>query len=217
MFETVSVIISLVILEGLLSVDNAMVIAAMVGHLPGRQKMLALRLGMLGAYGLRGAALAGASFLIAHRWIKLLGGAYLLYLMVSHLIKGDHGEEKTPGKQAGLVMTVVMVELADLAFSIDNVIAAVALSPKLWVVCVGCFAGIAVMRFVAGFFVKLMERKPILKPTAYILVGYVGGLIFLEELAHIHLGEIGKFAGIAIILGGALLLEKLRQPRRAQA
>lgn len=214
------VIISLVIMEGLLSVDNAMVIAAMVSHLPDKQKVWALRAGLAGAYVFRGLALFFVAIIIANPWIKLAGAGYLVYLMFKHLGHRETGDDadKKKLKHAGFWGTVIAVELADLAFSIDNVIAAVALSPKFLVVLVGVFIGIAAMRFVAGFFVKLIEKYPILNQIAYVLVGYVGVQLFLDDLYHIEVSELGKFGIIiGIIAAGFIynaspLLQRLLGP-----
>lgn len=202
------VIMSLVIMEGLLSVDNAMVIAAMVSHLPEKQKVWALRAGLAGAYIFRGLTLLFVAAIIANPWIKLVGAGYLVYLMFKHLgsreTGGDIGHAKEH-KKAGFWGTVIGVELADLAFSLDNVIAAVALSPKFWIVVLGVFIGIAAMRFVAGFFVKLMEKYPILGKIAYVLVGYVGIQLFVEDIYHVHVGELAKFGIIAGIIAAGFI------------
>src|SRR3954469_11889075 len=82
--EAFPIILSLILIEGLLSVDNALAIAGMASHLPSRQKYLALRFGLVGAYLFRGLALAGAHYIIENPWLKILGAAYLLHLMASH-------------------------------------------------------------------------------------------------------------------------------------
>src|SRR4030095_9382970 len=91
--EAVPVILSLIVIEGLLSVDNALAIAAMASHLPGRQKILALRLGIIGAYVFRGIALAFAAFIIEHAWLKFVGAAYLIHLMCTHFAERDRKAE----------------------------------------------------------------------------------------------------------------------------
>jgi len=214
--DALPIILSLIILEGLLSVDNAMVIAAMVSHLPGKQRVWALRAGLAGAYVFRGLTLLFVSFLIANPWVKTLGAAYLVYIMCKHLGVPDENEKdsKHVGPKAGFWGTVVSVELADLAFSIDNVIAAVALSPKMWVVVTGVFLGIAAMRFVAGFFVKLMEKYPVMGPIAYLLVGYVGLQLFAEQLYHFHTQPIIKFGIILGIIALALVYDRVKLLQR---
>ncbi len=211
LINALPVIISLVILEGLLSVDNAMVIAAMVSHLPEKQQKWALRAGLIGAYVFRGLTLAFVTFLIANQWIKLIGAAYLIFLMFKHLGQPEEkqkGGGKAEASDQSFWATVIGVELADLAFSIDNVIAAVALSPKLWVVVLGVFIGILAMRFVAGFFVGLMKKYPILESIAYVLVGAVGFQLFAEELFHFHVSELGKLLMIGAIIASGLLYSK---------
>ena len=89
LIEGVPIILSLVVIEGLLSVDNALAIAAMASELPEKQKRLALRLGILGAYGFRALALAFVGWIINNPWVKILGAAYLIYLMCAHLTKED--------------------------------------------------------------------------------------------------------------------------------
>lgn len=208
----IPVIISLIIIEGLLSVDNAMAIAAMASELPKRQQKLALRLGILGAYGFRGLCLFLVSWIVENQWLKFVGAGYLLYLMAEHLTKEEEQEETGNGKRLigkSLLLTVVQIEVMDLSLSLDNVVAAVALDKRLWVVCTGVFIGILALRFVAGYCIQLIDRFPILKKTAFMLVGFVG-LILLVELtaeymhAHVHISSLEKFAGILAITGASL-------------
>ncbi len=196
---------SLVILEGLLSVDNAMVLAIMVKHLPEEQQTIALRAGLFGAYAGRGLMLVCASLIIQNPWLKLAGGSYLIWLMVSNLGQAGEGEgeDEVKAVKGGFWATVLAVELADLAFSIDNVAAAVAMSDQLWAVLTGVAIGILAMRFVAGLFLKLTNKYPILEPIAYLLVGWVGILLVLEEQGIFSADELTKFISIfAIIFGG---------------
>ena len=209
----IPVIISLIIIEGLLSVDNALAIAAMASHLPGDQKQLALRLGIIGAYVFRGIALLCAGLIIANPWLKIIGAAYLVYLMSQHFAQkaAEEEAEEAAGEGAvhtagrGLVATIIGIEIMDLSLSVDNVVAAVALSDKLWVVCTGVFIGILALRFVAGYCIKLIERFPILESASFILIGYVGCLLLSEMITHVHIGPLGKFVGIVIILALAIL------------
>lgn len=197
---------SLVILEGLLSVDNALVLAAMVKHLPEKQSQQALKAGLLGAYAGRGLMLFCASFILQNPWLKLLGGGYLVYLMVSNLGKAEDGEseDEVKASKGGFWQTVLAVELADLAFSVDNVAAAVAMSDKLWAVMTGVGIGILAMRFVAGIFVDLIKRFPVLEQIAYVLVGYIGALLILEEQGIVSANETVKFASIIGIIASGM-------------
>lgn len=223
------VILGLVLIEGLLSVDNALGIAAMAAHLPRGQQKAALRWGLIGAYLFRGLALAFVAWLMHNEWVKWFGALYLVYLACSHLQLHPPRQQKeeshlaaahTAGK--GLLATICSIELMDLSLSLDNVVAAVGMVngvreiPEhlhIWVVCVGVFIGIAALRVVAGWCIGLIERHPILNYTAFLLVGYVGLALCAEQACaaagvHWHMGIDVKFYGIAAIVLLSLLYER---------
>ena len=186
------IILNLILIESLLSVDNAAVLATLVIDLPERQRKKALRIGVLLAYIFRGACLVFASTLIKISWLKLLGGGYLLYLFLRffyHKLKGKQPEEESKPMRrrfnflSPFLSTVLMVEVMDLTFSIDNVFAAVAFTDNVVLVCIGVFIGIIAMRIVAGYFVKLMERFPFLDTMAFIIIGLLGAKLCLSFLA----------------------------------
>ncbi len=208
------VIISLIIIEGLLSVDNALGIAAMANHLPGEQKQKALRWGIIGAYVFRGLALAFASFIIANPWLKIAGAAYLIYLMCRHFAEHRTVEHEGAGDMVGSLAgrsfwsTVMSIEIMDLSLSVDNVVAAVALSPDFWVVCTGVFIGILALRLVAGVCIPLIQKFPILEPTAFVLIGYVGLILVFELTTHLDVTTWQKFIGIVLIIAAAITYAK---------
>lgn len=228
LIEALPVIVSLIIIEGLLSVDNALAIAAMANHLPGRQKYLALKFGIIGAYLFRGLCLAFASWIIENPWLKICGAAYLVYLMCDHFHGCEDSKSAEPSKMAqrGFFGTIAAIEIMDLSLSVDNVVAAVAMSPKLWVVCTGVFIGILALRFVAGACIRLIEKFPVLEHTAFILVGYVGLILVYELLCDphsgiqllpgpVHVTTWQKFIGIVIIIGISISYMKSASVRHA--
>ena len=219
-WPVVIIILQLIFLEGILSIDNAAVIGALVSPLPdnervvwprslqgigdwlhpllGNQRMAALRVGLLGAYTGRGLMLFLTSFLIHNSWIKLLGAAYLIHLAFDNLedMTGGGSEEEgeiKPIKVQSFWGTVLTVEIMDLIFSIDNVVAAVSLSDKVWVVMVGVGIGILTMRFAAGIFSYAVTREPILKQAAYILVLNIGVELILDQLWHVEISDLLRF------------------------
>jgi YkoY family integral membrane protein len=211
------IIFSLIIIEGLLSVDNAMAIAAMASALPKHQQKKALRYGIIGAYLFRGICLGLAAYISQNYWLKLVGAAYLLYLAAEHLTKKTEEEiDGVTGKKLvkGFLLTIIQIEIMDLSLSIDNVVAAVALDKRLWVICTGVFIGILALRFVAGICIRLIERFPVLKYTAFMLVGFVG-LILLTELGfemcgvHCQIESWQKMIGILIITATSIAYSEL--------
>lgn len=222
------IVLQLIFLEGILSIDNAAILGALVAPLPdnikipwpkflrkvgdflhpilGHQRSAALRVGLLGAYLGRGLMLLMASFLIHNSWLRLIGAAYLIRLAFDELGDSSIGKDSEEEKQDALKNTsfwavVFTVELMDLVFSIDNVVAAVSLSDELWVVLLGVSIGILTMRFAAGLFSYAVQREPILKEAAYILVLNIGIQLILEELWKIEISDMLRFAiSIAIIL-----------------
>jgi len=175
----VLIFLNIMILEIVLSIDNAAVLAAMVKELPKEQQKKALTYGIAGAYVFRGLALLFASVLIKLVWLKVVGGLYLMYLAYNALSTNveQGGESKMTIKipfLSALWSTIVAIEMMDLVFSIDNVFAAVAFTPNLWLICGGVFIGILAMRFATTKFVKVLEKNPILERVAYWVIGALG-------------------------------------------
>jgi tellurite resistance protein TerC len=106
---------------------------------------------------------------------------------------GDEEGGVSPIKVRSFWSTVLTVEIMDLIFSIDNVVAAVSLSDKIWVVMLGVGIGILTMRYAAGVFSYAVEREPILKQAAYILVFNIGVELILDQIWHIELSDLLRF------------------------
>jgi YkoY family integral membrane protein len=197
---SLAIIGNLIIIESLLSVDNAAVLATMVMDLPPHQRNKALKYGIWGAYFFRGLAMIFAAVLIKIWWLKPLGGLYLLYLVYDWykgkqtVAKEDDLIDKksnwlykaTVGSLGTFWATVCLVELMDMAFSIDNVFAAVAFTPNIILVCIGVFIGILAMRFIAQWFVKLMERYSFLETCAFVVIGILGLKLLMSLYEHFY-------------------------------
>lgn len=207
---SLAIIGNLIIIESLLSVDNAAVLATMVMDLPEKQRDKALKYGIWGAYLFRGLAMIFASYLIQIWWLKPLGGLYLLYL-VYDFWKGKQTPEEeddildknsnwlyrsTVGALGNFWATVALVELMDMAFSIDNVFAAVAFTDNIILVCLGVFIGILAMRFIAQWFVKLMAIYSFLETAAFVVIAILGLKLSLSVFEHYQPeSPISKFLG----------------------
>lgn len=223
----------LVLLEGALSIDNALVLGLLAKRLPKEQQRKALTYGLIGAFVFRFIAVFMAALLLKWRIVKLLGGGYLVYIAVKHLLferDEDDGEvhfsasgepvllhERTgeplteaeedaeiqqrthlplrrqPRTLAKFWPTVLVIELTDIAFAVDSILAAIgvvgsappgtpkdALHPKLWVIVAGGLLGVILMRFAAVIFIKLLERFPRFSTAAYLLVLVIGGKLLVD-------------------------------------
>lgn len=190
-------------LEGLLAADNTLVMAIMVKHLPENKRKKALFYGLIGAFILRFASLFVISFLVDVWQIQAIGAAYLLFISIKNIVRKlnkKHEKLKEEKSASGFWMTVVKVEIADLAFAVDSILAAVALAvaltPTGWfniggmdagqfmVVFAGGIIGIIIMRFAASKFVNLLHKRPGLEIAAFSIVGWVGIKLAMITLSH---------------------------------
>lgn len=213
LLEYAWVLLVLIFLEGLLAADNAVVMAVMVKHLPKDLQKKALFYGLFGAFVFRFIALFLITFLAKYWEIQAIGAAYLLFISIKHMYDNhfkkqdeDEDEEAKEGKGSGFWMTVLKVEMADIAFAIDSMLAAVAIAitlPHLGdfdigginagpfaVMFLGGFIGLVIMRFAAQMFVKLLNDYPTLETTAFLIVGWVGVKLAVLALGHENLAII---------------------------
>lgn len=205
LLEYAWVLVVLIVLEGLLATDNAVVMAVMVKHLPKPQQKKALFYGLLGAFVFRFTALFMITFLVKFWEIQAIGALYLLGMAGKNIYdKLTHHQashpDKKPRKKSGFWMTVLKVELADIAFALDSMLAAVALAvtlPELGdfhigginggqfiVMLLGGMIGLIMIRFAAKQFVVLLEKYPTLETAAFLIVGWVGVKLAVLTLAH---------------------------------
>jgi YkoY family integral membrane protein len=199
----------LVVLEALLSGDNALVMAIMVLVLPESQRMKALRYGILGAFALRILATFLAVWLIRLAWVKLVGGLYLLYLPFNHFRRKASAAEAPPPDGGPEVlsrfqfwMVVVKINLVDLVFAIDSILAAVGLSQTPWVVITGGLLGILAIRLIVAQVLVIIDRYPALIDGAYVIIAWVGLKLILEfghEVGYIPFA-ISREVGVAIVV-----------------
>lgn len=223
------VIAMLVLLEGVLSIDNALVLGLLAKRVPKPLQQRALTYGLIGAFVFRVIAIASVSYLLKWRIVKLLGGGYLVYIAVKHLFFESkeeaeqtvsidaQGEPELRDSVTGAALTdaqemveiqervpvpipqeemragksfwmaVGVIELTDIAFAVDSILAAMAFipavpkdlppdstNPKLWVVVAGGFIGLMLMRVAAVMFIKLLEKFPRFETSAYLLVIVIG-------------------------------------------
>jgi YkoY family integral membrane protein len=222
-------VLLLVALEGVLSADNAMVLAVLVLGLPKREQKKALQYGILGAFAFRILAILLAAYLIQINFVMLIGAAYLLWLPFNHFTAhGDAEARRRPRKAEpwlGLTAfwaTVVKVELTDIVFAIDSILVAVAMSDKLWVIITGGILGVVAMRLVIGSLLVMVNRYPPLVDGAFIIIAWVGIKLLMEYLhdAGFVGFEIPKWFSlglVVVIFAIALAYARMKGPVEADA
>jgi len=188
-------IVILVVLEGLLSIDNALVLGVIVQRIDPALRKRALFYGLIGGFILRLACIAAAAVLLRFSILKLLGGLYLLWISAEYF--WGKTRSRNPGRELGrspqpLWRTIAAIEFTDLAFAADSILAAVALvgpappgskaliHPKFWVIAAGGMLGIILMRFAAAELAKAIERFPRLHRSAYLLVSLIGLKLLID-------------------------------------
>lgn len=215
------ILLVLIALEGLLAADNALVLAIMVKHLPPFQIKKALFYGLAGALVFRFTSLFIISYLVNLWELQAVGAAYLLFMAFRNIHKQlieDPSENEhqvsntdlnpTPVNSSSFWLTVLKVEVADIAFAVDSILAAVAMAVSLpslhigkiggmdagqfLVVFTGGFIGLVIMRFAASAFVEILHRKPGLETAAFLIVGWVGVKLLVMTLAHPALAIISE-------------------------
>ncbi|MEH7114028.1 TerC family protein [Neobacillus niacini] len=214
---------SLVILEGLLSADNALVLAVMVKHLPEKQRKKALTYGLFGAYFFRFIFIGLGMLLIKFWWIKVLGAAYLAWIVVKHFWLGEKDEDAEEMKKEGWLVrtfgmfwaTVISVELMDLAFSADSILAAFAVSEQVWILLIGGMLGILMMRTVAKFFLVLIDKVPELETTAFVLIAIISAKMFASVFGF-HLHHLVFFGLLILAFLGTFVVHHFNKQKKAQ-
>lgn len=205
----------LVLLEGILSVDNALALAALVrGRLPNEEdQKKALHYGIFGAYAFRIVVIFAGVWLMSHHWVKWVAALYLIYLSVTELFFKKHAAEDGENEVGGFKLTslsplwstIVAVELMDIMFSVDSIAVALSVSSIPWVLITGAVLGILAMRFTAQTFIKLIARFPILEKTAFVLV-LLAGVKIVVELLGVEIPEIAFMSLMFSVIGGSMLL-----------
>ncbi|WML43964.1 DUF475 domain-containing protein [Neobacillus sp. PS3-40] len=204
------VIGTLIILEGLLSADNALVLAVMVKHLPKDQRKKALFYGIFGAYFFRVVVIGIGISLIHIAWIKIVCGHYLLWIVFQNLLQKNDQEDGVQNKKMAFWKTVLTVELMDISFSFDSVIAAFGVSNQVWVLFLGGVLGILMMRGVANLFLALIEKVPEFETTAFVLIAIIGVKMILSAFGF-HMDEMVFFTVIITIFLGTFIVHLFRK------
>lgn len=224
--EDASIILTLIVLEAVLSFDNAAILAALSRKLPaGEYRKKALNYGLLIAYILRILAILFVLVLIREPWFLTIGGLYLIFLFARHMLhlftvhRGSAKQQKEKEKSVSnkppfltrigmppFTAVIVQIGFVDLAFALDQVVAAVGFTRERWLIVIAATIGLISLRILAPYISRLMDWLPLLEHIAYVAVGFVGVLLVLEHpivfSAHY---ELAKPIKVGITLGMFLI------------
>lgn len=208
---SIGIIFSLIVIESLLSIDNMLVLAMMVEHLPQKKRKRALFYGVIGAYVFRFVAIALGTLIINLWWVKLIGSLYLLWISIGHLIfKKKTRKKSIKKKESSFWKTVLAIELVDMMFSLDSIITALGISSVFWILLIGSIISIFLIRFIAGVLVTFVEKHREYEKTAYVIIGFVA-IKMLLSMINIDISEEIFIAILFMLLFGTFILKKLNK------
>lgn len=210
MIDILSALFVLVMMEGILSVDNALALAVIVKHLPEDQQKKALVYGIWGAYAFRAIALLLGVLLIKLWFIKLAGALYLLHMSYVHFFGKESEDETKNDSSKGFWRTIIAVELADIGFSIDSIVATLGVSDSFWILFTGGCLGILMMRYCASIFIKLLKKYPEFENTAFVLIFLIGAKLLLTVFG-INIPELVFYGLMGITFFGTFLIHKTKR------
>ncbi|MBW4695758.1 MAG: DUF475 domain-containing protein [Lyngbya sp. HA4199-MV5] len=177
--ETLLVLPVLIALEAVLSADNAIALAALAqGLQDSALQRRALNIGLVLAYILRITLILTATWVIQFWQFELAGALYLLWLVFQYFTsKPDESDENHPHhgpRFSSLWQAIPMIGITDLAFSLDSVTTAIAVSQDKWLILIGATIGIVTLRFMAGLFIRWLKEFEHLEDAGYLTVALVG-------------------------------------------
>ena len=185
----------LVLLELILSADNAVALAAIArSSRQPEQERLALNLGIGMALFLRIGLIVLAQWVLQNAWVQILAATYLVWLVVDHFktrstVQDNNADaEASDQPQRPFLNTVLLLGFTDLAFSIDSVAAAVAISDQIVLISAGAFIGIVALRFTSALFIRWLDLYPRLETAGFLAVAFVA----LRLIVHVVLPSLNQ-------------------------
>ena len=180
--EVYLILLVLVVLEAVLSADNAIALAAIAKSVKDpKSQQQALNIGLVGAYILRIALIFAATWVIKYWQFELLGAMYLLWLVFNYFFTSEDEEEESRTLGFKSVWQIIpTIAITDLAFSLDSVTSAIAITEDTWLIVAGGTIGIIILRFLAGLFIRWLQEYTYLEDAGFITVGFVGLRLLLK-------------------------------------
>ncbi len=186
-YEILTVLPILISLELLLSADNAVALASLTKSLKNaKDRSRALNLGITISLVLRILLIILSSFLLKYMFIRILAGTYLIYLFVANFINqlsdNNQNEENEVKDDNRFIKIVALLSITDLAFSIDSITTAVAISDQYILVIIGAIIGVIALRFTSGIFLRLLDYFLNLEMAGYVAILIIGIKLILNTI-----------------------------------
>jgi YkoY family integral membrane protein len=200
--STPILLLVLVALEAVLSADNAIALASISqGLVDENLRPKALNIGLIFAYVLRMTLIVAATWVVRYWQFQVLGAVYLLWLVFKYFTAGkDEDGEKQRPQYTSLWQVIPIIAFTDLAFSLDSVATAIAVSTDTWLVISGATIGIILLRFMADLFIRWLGEYTHLEDAGYIAVGLVGVKLLVRAIyPDLEIPEQVTIALVAII------------------
>ncbi len=223
--EFVMAFLSIVLIDLVLAGDNAVVIAMAVKNLTGRKRFWGIIIGAGGAVVLRVACTFAVSQLLVMQYVKLAGGAVIIWIGIKLMVEGGCEQEEGIKKEATTILQALwIIMVADISMSIDNMLAVGAASKgNLFLLLFGLALSIPFVVAMSNLLCKLMDRYPIILWLGAAVLGKVGGeMMITDPFIHnlIHPTKAMEYASmvffVAVVVVGSKLIIK-RKVTKARA
>jgi len=210
--------LSIILIDLLLAGDNALVIALASRSLPPRERRLGILFGMATAVVLRIALTIIAAKLLDVPWIKLIGGAFVIWIAIKVLADASSSEDNAP-VPGQLLRAILYIAMADITMSTDNVLAIAGASKgSMELIILGLGLSIPLVMFSSTLIVHLMDRYPWTLYLGAAILGKVGGEMMITDPAVVralHPSETALYAVQAVAIAGILIAGKIRAKPRS--
>lgn len=182
--DTLLLLPVLIALEAVLSADNAIALAAIAQGLEsGMMQRRALNVGLVIAFILRVVLILTATWVLNFWQFEVLGACYLLWLVFQHFAAEEDDEHQHHGPRfQSIWQAIPIIAFTDLAFSLDSVTTAIAISRETWLVITGGLIGVITLRFMAGLFIRWLDEYVHLEDAGFVTVGFVGARLLVRVI-----------------------------------
>lgn len=207
MLEILPVLISLMIVEVLLSIDNALVNAALADQFAKKDRKRLIRLGIVLEIVFRIITLLLMAVIIQNIWLKFICGLYLLAISVKHIGRPVDREGHLIRRVDSAKIALFQIAVADRVFSINNVFAIATFSTKFEIVLFAVVLSMVTVAIAAPLLAKVIKRYKGMSQATFTLVGLLGLVMCLEALTGSYISNTIKTLVVVGVLVFTIIFE----------